>query len=144
MQKDGTAVIQVATKYFLKTLYDMKNILDKKAFKVLDRKRSTSMKNINLDRFYWEKCFRDGNFTIEDIRNTWPNQLITDLWAVGLSRPIAHLLIQMANNLPKEKRKKIKKEWVNICYDILKPICEKPKKLAINNSPYITYILKKN
>ena len=37
----------------------------------------------------------------------------------------------------------MKKEWVDIMFKILKPLCEKPKKFSLKEASYVTFILRK-
>ena len=100
------------------------------------------MKGIKYKTKEWKNYIKNSGFIIEDIRVAWPNKMIVDFWNIGL-RPFSHLLIEMSNNLNSKNRTRIKKEWVEIFFKILKPLCEKPKKLNLNDASYITFILRK-
>ena len=142
LDKDGLAVLEFSTQNMLSTLYDLKPILNKAAFNILDRKRTLEMKGIKGDIKDWVNYIKKSNFIIEDIRWAWPNKIITDFWNTGL-RPISHLLIKMANNMSISERKKIKKEWVNIFYEILLPLSTKPKTYNPKKASYVTFIIRK-
>jgi len=58
-------------------------------------------------------------------------------------RPVSHLMIEMANDLGKNKRVEIKKKWTKIFTEILTPLSIKPKEFKVQEAPYITFILKK-
>ena len=142
LDKDGLAVLEFSTQNMLSTLYDLKPILNKTAFDILDRKRTLEMKGIKGNIEDWLNYIKKSNFIIEDIRWAWPNKIITDFWNTGL-RPISHLLIKMANNMSVSERRKIKKEWVNIFYEILLPLSTKPKTYNPKKASYVTFIIRK-
>ncbi len=142
LDKDGLAVLEFSTKNMLSTLYDLKPILSKSAFDILDRKRTLEMKGIKGDINDWIDYIKKSNLKIEEIRWAWPNKIITDFWNTGL-RPISHLLIKMANKMSTLDRKKIKQEWVNIFYEILLPLSIKPKTYNPKKASYVTFILRK-
>ena len=52
-------------------------------------------------------------------------------------------MIEMANDLGKNKRSEIKNKWTKIFTEILTPLSIKPKKFKIEEAPYITFILRK-
>ena len=81
-------------------------------------------------------------FIIKDVHCVFPDKLPVDIWNIGL-RPISHLLIQMADSLSLEERKKLKKEWVEIFYKLLKPLLSIKQTYSIEKAPYLTFILNK-
>lgn len=142
LNKNSYAVLEFSTENLLSTIFELKPLLSKEAFRILDRKRSVEMKGIKFKTKQWIQHIKKAGFIIEDIRVAWPNKIIVDFWNTGL-RPISHLLIEMANNLNDKNRNKIKKEWVDIMFKILKPLSEKPKKFSLKKASYITFILRK-
>ncbi len=54
------------------------------------------------------------------------SEIILRIWDIGL-RPFSPLLISMANSLSAENRLRHKKEWIEICHDLLQPIFESEK-----------------
>lgn len=141
-KRDSYVVLEYSTIGMLSTLYKMKPILDKKSFDILNRKRTDEMKGVKGDVNFWINIIKKNNFVIEDLRAAWPNQILTDFWNIGL-RPVSHLLIEMTKKLKKEDRVSIKKEWVKIFYDILFPLCTKPKPFKPKEASYVTFILRK-
>ena len=142
LDKDGLCVLEFSTKNMLSTLFELKPILSKSAFNILDRKRTLEMKGIKGDISDWSRYIKNSGFIIEDIRWAWPNKIITDFWNTGL-RPISHLLIKMANNLKVKERLNVKKEWVEIFHEILLPLSTKPKFYNPKKASYVTFILRK-
>ena len=68
--------------------------------------------------------------------------MIVDFWNIGL-RPISHLLIQMADSLSVKERKKIKEEWVDIFFELFKPLFSLKQSYTPENAPYLYFQLKK-
>ncbi len=141
LHPDGTAILQVMTPSHLETLNDLSEFLSPKAIEILDRKRRDTM-TIDWDTNDWKNLILVSDFKIKEIRNTYPNKLIMDIWNIGL-RPIGHLLIQMSDSLPLEKRRQIKKEWVDIFYELFKPLLNIEEKYTDETQPYPCFILSK-
>ena len=141
LHPEGKAIIQVITPYHLETLNDLSKFLTPNAVEILDRKRRATM-TIDWLTNDWQKLILDCGFTIEEIRNTYPDKIIMDIWNIGL-RPIGHLLVQMSDSLPIEKRHKIKKEWVEIFYELFKPLLNMKETYSLEKQPYPCFILKK-
>lgn len=139
----GKGVFQFCTPRMLSTLDRLSPFLNKRALAILDRKRSEEMKTLTADVSDWRIWIRKSGFRILDLRVTWPNQLVTDFWNIGL-RPLAHLLIRMSEHLAESERLSIKREWVDICKDILAPLCHKPPKFSISKAPYVTFIVERS
>jgi SAM-dependent methyltransferase len=72
------------------------------------------------DQSTWEKRFAAAGF---DIEHAVPfiTRTHAQIWDVGL-RPIAPMLIKMANAIDPDSRQKIKAEWVDLFLDLLDPI----------------------
>lgn len=73
------------------------------------------------DRRTWERRFRQASLTITD-EKPFITATHAHVWDVGL-RPIAPLLVKMANGLASEKREAIKAEWVDLFETLLTPFC---------------------
>jgi len=140
--KDSYIVLEYATDKLLSTLFELKPYLDSKSFSILNRKRIEEMKGLKNSHQDIKNQIQKSGLKIEDVRLCWPNKIITNFWNIGL-RPISHLMIEMANDLKKEKRSFIKKQWTKIFTEILTPLSIKPKNFKISEAPYITFILKK-
>lgn len=73
------------------------------------------------DRATWESRFaRAGLSVVRAEPFVTPTH--ARIWDVGL-RPVAPLLVRMANGLTPETRASIKHDWVNLCCELLDPIC---------------------
>ncbi|MGB0714871.1 MAG: methyltransferase domain-containing protein [Phycisphaerae bacterium] len=88
---------------------------------IIGRGRFESWPNL-LSQTEWEQKFRAAGFEITDQR-PFVNGTHARIWDVGL-RPIAPLLVRMANALQPDTRSSIKEDWVNLFLDLLKPICQ--------------------
>lgn len=141
LKPGGTVVLEVATPYFYQLIDELEEILSQDAIKILDRNRRETSHGLKTFE-EWKKIFEESQFKIEDIRCIYPDKLLLDIWNIGL-RPIAHLLIQMSEELDKEKRSKIKNEWVNIFYELFKPLLYLKQTYTMEKAPYLLFILKK-
>jgi len=141
LKPDGTLVLEVATPYFYELLDQLEKIFSPEAVSYLDRnRRSGGRGKITYDE--WLKLFEECEYKIKDVRCVYPNKILLDIWNIGL-RPIAHLLVQMDEELKTETRKKIKNEWVEIFYQIFKPLLKLPQTYTLENAPYLMFILEK-
>ena len=141
LKPEGTAVLEVATPYFYELLDELEHILSPEAIKLLDRNRRATSPGLNGYND-WCKIFEECEFRIKDVRCVYPDKILLDIWNIGL-RPISHLLIQMNEELSIEKRKKIKNEWVNIFYQIFKPLLKIKQTYTLDRAPYLMFILEK-
>lgn len=141
LKPDGIAVLEVATPYFYQTLTKLEQYLSPSAISILDRNRRITSPG-TLQYKEWKELLEECNFTIESSENVYPNELLIDFWNIGL-RPISHLLIQMTKNLTDEERHKIKTEWVEIFYELFKPLLSIKQNYSIETSPYVIFKLKK-
>jgi SAM-dependent methyltransferase len=73
------------------------------------------------DRSTWEKRFADAGLEIDEA-TPFVTKTHAHIWDVGL-RPLAPLLVKMANALTPETRSSIKREWVDLFLELLTPIC---------------------
>jgi len=141
LRPDGTAILEVATPYFYETLTKLEKYLSPNAISVLDRNRRATSPG-TLPYKEWKELLEDCNFVIESSENVYPNKLLIDFWNIGL-RPISHLLIQMTKNLTEEERNKIKTEWVDIFYELFKPLLSIEQSYLLDKSPYVLFVLRK-
>ena len=141
LHPEGKAALELLTPSHLEFLDQISEILDPQAVEILDRKRRFTMHGRhNYEEF--RELIEQNGFKIEEVKNTYPNRILLDIWNIGL-RPIQHLLIQMVDSLPLAKRQKIKNEWVDIFYQLVKPLLALPETYSIENQPYPTFILRK-
>ena len=92
--------------------------LDGRFLKLLARGRLECWPSL-ASREQWEERFDRAGL---DIKEATPFVTRTHayLWDVGL-RPIAPLLVRMANSLTDETRSSIKRDWVDLMMDVLTP-----------------------
>ena len=74
------------------------------------------------DRRTWERRFAAAGLRIESA-TPFVTAAHARLWDVGL-RPLAPLLIRMANGLGSASRTAIKRDWVALMMDLLGPLCD--------------------
>lgn len=140
LRPDGLAVLEVLTPYLLETLNQIEPIIGAEATSILDRKRRERPGGHEFRE--WREMMRETGFKIEDARCVYPDKLLTDIWNIGL-RPISHLLIQMSDNLSDEERHRIKQEWVDIFFELFKPLLQIKQTYSLENAPYLLFILRK-
>lgn len=73
------------------------------------------------DRATWESRFAGAGLTIDEAV-PFVTADHARIWDIGL-RPIAPMLVRMANALTAQTRASIKREWVDLFCDLLDPIC---------------------
>lgn len=76
----------------------------------------------------WEARFARAGLRVLDTAEL-ATRTHAHLWDVGL-RPIAPLLVRMANGLSTENRLAIKRDWVALMEELLRPICRADFELA--------------
>ncbi len=74
------------------------------------------------DRNSWEKRFEKAGLSVEDAC-PFVTRTHAQIWDVGL-RPIAPLLVKMANGLKPDSRASIKKDWCDLLGELLSPMCD--------------------
>ena len=141
LKPGGTVVLEVTTPYFYQLIDELEETLSPDAIKILDRNRRATSHGLKTFS-EWKEVFEKAGFQIEDIRCVYPDKLLLDIWNIGL-RPIAHLLIQMSEELSEQKREKIKAEWVKIFYELFRPLLYLKQTYSMENAPYLLFILKK-
>lgn len=72
------------------------------------------------DRTTWERRFANAGLIVESA-TPFVTSAHAKLWDVGL-RPLAPLLIRMANGLTPANRASIKRDWVELMLDLLTPL----------------------
>lgn len=138
---EGKVLLHVLTPEIYDTIKKLEHILTTDAIKILDRKRMKFTPS-QFETKKWTKIIKNAGFKIIETRDVFPNTLPIDIWNIGL-RPISHLLIQMSNKLTQNEKNKIKKEWVEIFYELFKPLLNLGKNHEIKKSPYLLFVLKK-
>jgi len=74
------------------------------------------------DQATWEKRFAHADLSILEA-TPFVTAAHAQIWDIGL-RPIAPLLVKMAEAITPDTRIAIKSEWVDLFCDLLKPICD--------------------
>ena len=141
LHPDGLAILEVMTPSHLETLKNLASYLSPRAISILDRKRTETMPGLHTAK-EWKEIMLNAGFEIKEIRSVYPHKMIIDFWNIGL-RPIAHLLIRMAYDIEEKERMEIKKEWVEIFFELFKPLISLKQTYSIDDDPYPCFILKK-
>lgn len=91
----------------------------------------------------WERMFKKNGFRVVN-HVKYLTDPVMEIWNIG-TRPISPLLINMANNIVPEKRRRIKEEWVNYFYRFMAPIVhdEFNKKPKEGHYAFHFYVLEK-
>jgi len=118
----GRIVLQVKLacmqRYTLSTFRDQ---LGDKFLDIIGRGRLDTWPTL-ADRAGWEQRFAQAGLCLEDAR-PFITRTHAQIWDVGL-RPIAPMLVKMANGLEPASRLSIKKDWVELFCDLLAPFCD--------------------
>jgi hypothetical protein len=72
-------------------------------------------------RSEWERRFAAAGLAVEQV-HTIASRTHAQIWDIGL-RPLAPLLVRMANGLTRRDRSAIKRDWIELCLDLLAPMC---------------------
>lgn len=139
---DAVVGLQVMSPSIFETFEFLEQNLSSKAVSILDRQRRATMPSLKTVH-EWKEIFENSEFTIEKIVPTFPDNSFVHIWNIGL-RPISHLLIRMTESLSNEDKKSIKKEWVEIFYELFKPLLNNKPSLSLDESSYTYFQLKKS
>ena len=129
------------TPLLLSTLDRLAPLLSKKAISILDRKRSDTMRG-SCAVSDWERLLKNAGFKVDYVESVFPTENLIDIWNIGF-RPISHLLIQMSEELPVQRRAEIKAEWIEIFFEIMLPLVSLPNTCPIDRAPYAIFIASK-
>lgn len=117
----GTVVLHVKLDAIASyTLTPFRAQLGDDVLALLDRGRLATWPSL-ASRSEWERRFRSARLEIVDA-TPLATRTHAHLWDVGL-RPIAPLLVRMANELTPETRLSIKSDWIALFCELLRPIC---------------------
>jgi len=103
------------------TLEPFRDRLGGRFLEILGRGRLETWPTL-ADRSSWEQRFGQAGLCVEDIC-PFVTRTHAQIWDVGL-RPIAPLLVKMANGIDPTSRASIKKDWVDLFCELLAPFCE--------------------
>ena len=137
----GNVSLELVTPHHYETLVDLEQFLSPKAIEILDRNRRADA--IGMREYSeWKEMIENAGFQIKEVNSVYPHKMMMDIWNIGL-RPISHLLIQMADTLNAQERKRIKQEWVDIFFELFKPFLTIKPSYTLENSPYLAFLLVK-
>ena len=74
------------------------------------------------DRATWESRFVAAGLTIQEA-TPFVTRTHAHVWDVGL-RPFAPMLVKLAGGVSSETRASVKAEWIDLCLDLLTPLCD--------------------
>ncbi|MHC4697420.1 MAG: class I SAM-dependent methyltransferase [Planctomycetota bacterium] len=122
IRPDGRIILQVKLESIRQyTLEGHREALGDRVLDILGRGRVESWPSL-ADRATWEARFAAADLSIEDA-TPFITPTHAHIWDVGL-RPIAPMLVKMANALTPQTRASIKEEWVDLFCDLLAPLCD--------------------
>jgi len=118
----GRVILQVKLSNIRQcTLTAHKALLGARFLEILDRGRVDSWPTL-ADRSTWERRFQRANLAVVSVRDV-ATRTHAHLWDVGL-RPLAPVLIRLANAAPTPERSAIKRDWVDCALELLSPLCD--------------------
>jgi len=141
---DGRAILQVKLDSLNRyTLEPHRAALGDNFLEIIGRGRRDCWPTLAF-RSEWERRFAAAGFHI-DSATPFITRTHAYLWEVGL-RPIAPLLVRMANALTAETRATIKRDWVDLFMQLLAPICDPAFELSAEPAEpaEIQYVLSAN
>lgn len=124
----GRIILQVKLESIRRyTLEGFRDVLGNRVLDIIGRSRFESWPTLT-SRSSWEARFTAAglviNSTVPFITKTHAH-----IWDIGL-RPIAPMLIKMANSLAPSTRTAIKHDWVDLLFELLMPLCDPNLKLV--------------
>lgn len=102
------------------TLNSMRRTLGSRFLEIIGRSRISCWPSLFPQR-EWERRFRRAGLTVDSVR-TIATKTHAHLWDVGL-RPLAPLLVRMAQGLKPETRAAVKRDWVALAMELSLPLC---------------------
>lgn len=102
------------------TLSPFRRQLGERVLELLDRGRLATWPSL-ASRAEWERRFQAAGLEIVEA-TPLATRTHAHIWDIGL-RPIAPLLVRMAGELTPETRLAIKRDWIALFSELLKPVC---------------------
>jgi len=102
------------------TLASLPGLLSDRTLDIIGRGRLDCWSSLT-DRKTWEARFASAGLEVERC-TPFVTPAHARIWDVGL-RPIAPMLVRMANALTPETRSAIKRDWVELFCELLSPLC---------------------
>ncbi len=137
---DGQVVLQVKLDSLRRyTLRKYQSILGDRLLDILDRGRLDCWPTL-ADRETWEGRFHHAGLRIVEA-TPFITRTHAHLWDIGL-RPIAPLLVRMTSALTADTRASIKRDWVDLFEELLRPFCRPDADVFAADEPgEIQYVL---
>ncbi len=121
LQPDGRAYLSVKLDCMREyTLQPLRSSLGDRFLEIIGRGRFETWPSVGSAED-WLRRFERANLDVVEAK-PFITRTHAQIWDVGL-RPIAPMLVKMANGLRPENRAAIKREWVELFMDLLTPIC---------------------
>ena len=118
----GRVVLQVKLESMREfTLEAYRSVLGERFLDIIGRGRLDCWPTL-ADRATWESRFARAGLRIEDA-SPFVTRTHAHLWDIGL-RPLAPLLVRMANAITPQTRAAIKRDWVDLWSDLLAPFAK--------------------
>lgn len=142
-RSDGRVVLQVKLSSMKRyTLAPFRHVLGETLLDIIDRGRMDCWPSL-ADRATWESRFARAGLTIESA-TPFVTRTHSHLWDIGL-RPLAPLLVRMANSISPGTRIEIKRDWVELFCELLSPLRDPQLDLftGTDEPAEIQYVLRK-
>ena len=118
----GRIILQVKLESLRRyTLQRHQKVLGRRFLDILASDRLQSWPTL-ASRTTWENRFATAGLTVRDA-TPFITRTHAHIWDIGL-RPIAPMLIKMANALAPQTRAAIKQEWVELLLELIEPLCD--------------------
>jgi SAM-dependent methyltransferase len=137
----GSIVMQVKLDSIRQfTLETHRDVLGDRFLSLINRGRFDSWPTL-CGRTTWESRFESANLETLDAES-FVTGTHAHVWDIGL-RPVAPLLIKAMNAIHTPLRNEIKRDWVDLFCDLLKPFCQSELELFCHDSEpvEIQYVL---
>ncbi|MFQ5413644.1 MAG: methyltransferase domain-containing protein [Phycisphaerae bacterium] len=122
VRPNGTVVLHVKLDDMRRyTLQRHRDVLGHRCLDIIGRGRFDTWPAL-ASRRVWEHRFARAGLTIESV-TPFVTRTHAHIWDIGL-RPIAPLLVRMANALTPATRAAIKRDWVDVVGALLGPFCD--------------------
>lgn len=141
-EPDGTVLLEIKLDSVLRyTLQRHRAVLGDRFLKIMGRGRAATWPSL-ADRATWEARFARAGLGIKRA-TPFVTRTHAHLWDVGL-RPIAPLVIELANGVAPQTRARVKRRWVDLFCELCEPFFDPDVDLlpGTNEPAEILYELK--